>query len=213
MIRNCISALLLTASASSYAATAIDGLYASVYGGWAYVPDNINSFYGGLHRTDATYQDAFMAGGAFGYKSNPMRYEGELFYVGSDLKGFRINNTKQTTPFGDSNGVFALASAYYDFCEVIPTITPFLGVGLGYGWVDTQMNAEGPNFRSRFNSKGSIFAYQASAGLSYNFAENFSLYVNYRYLGGGELKNMGENYQAHIAMGGVTYRFDGGLYK
>ncbi|AHE67482.1 outer membrane protein [Legionella oakridgensis] len=205
------TALLATHMAA--AATPIDGLYSSVFGGYAYIPNNISRTQYSLTRTDASYQAGFDAGGSIGYKSNPMRYEGELTYLNANIKNFKINGVYQTSPSGYSNAILAMANAYYDFPAVLPSIQPFLGLGLGYAWVNAKLNSEGPYGTTRFTGSNSVFAYQGTAGLTYNFAENYALNVGYRYVATEKADKLGKIFQVHLANVGVIYRFDEGRYK
>ncbi|WP_133128202.1 outer membrane protein [Legionella nagasakiensis] len=205
------TALLATHIAA--AATPIDGLYTSVFGGYAYIPNNISKTEYGLTRTDASYQAGFDAGGSIGYKSNPMRYEGELTYLNANIKNFEINGIRQISPSGYSNAILAMANAYYDFPAIVAPIQPFLGLGLGYAWVNAKLNSAGPNGATRFTGSNSVFAYQATAGLTYNFAENYALNIGYRYVATEKADDLGKVFQAHLANVGIIYRFDESRYK
>lgn len=207
-----ISAALLVSQLSS-AATPIDGWYSSLFGGYANVPNNIKKNYAGLNRTDASYQAGFDAGGSIGFKSNPMRYEGELTYFNAKINGFKINSVPQTTTSGYTNSVLTLANIYYDFQGITPLLQPFLGVGLGYAWVNARLNSEGPSAASHYSASNGIFAYQATAGLTYNFAENYALTFGYRYVGTEHADKFGMRVQANLVNLGVVYRFDSSNYK
>lgn len=196
-----------------HAATPIDGLYATVFGGYAYLPSNINNITNGIWRTDASYQSGFDAGGSFGYKSNPMRYEGEITYLTAALKDFRANQILQTYPSGYSNAVAAMMNAYYDFPPLVPCIEPYLGAGLGYAWVKAKLDSQGPFGQTQFSESNAVFAYQATAGLTYNFAENYALTLGYRYLATQQADSLGRSFQAHLANIGVVYRFNEFFYK
>ena len=61
-----ISAAIL-ASSISYSATPIDGWYGAVFGGYSYVPNNIDTNNNGWWRTNSSYQSGYDAGAAFGW--------------------------------------------------------------------------------------------------------------------------------------------------
>ena len=174
-------ALLLTSSVGM-AATPIDGWYSSVFGGYAYFPHFINTSHGGLIRNNVNTLAGFDAGGNVGFKSNPMRYEAEVSYMKAPVNSLDINYIPQTNASGYNNAVLGMANVYYDFPNTPDLLKPFLGVGIGYAWVGSQLNANGPTFVSRFSGSNSAFAYQANAGLTFNFAENYALTINYRYV-------------------------------
>lgn len=204
----------ILATGLTNAATPIDGWYASVFGGYTYLPGNVNKTTLGLTRTDAGYDAGYNAGGSLGYKSNPMRYEGQLTYLKANLDKFQINGVQQTGVTGYNNAFFALANVYYDFHNILPAgIQPFLGLGIGYGWLNAHLNSTGPSGITLYQTNGSVFAYQGSAGLTYNFSETYALNIAYRYIGTDKFDNLGQSFQAHLASAGVTYRFDGVRYK
>jgi opacity protein-like surface antigen len=196
----------------STAATPIDGWYTGAFGGYAYVPSNHTIQSWGVTRSDVNYQSGYDVGGSLGFKSNPMRYEGELSYLKANLNSFRVNQLPQTNPTGYNNAVLGLANVYYDFLGLTTPLQPFLGAGIGYGWVQTKLNSSGPFSPSNFNVANSVFAYQATGGLTYNFAENYALSLGYRYVATTQIADLGQMFQVHLANVGATYRFDGKKY-
>ena len=213
VMRFALVSVALLASSMAQAATPINGWYASGFGGYAYVPNNINTTYYGLTRSHATFESGFDAGGSLGFKSNPMRYEGELTYIKADLNKFNINQIQQTGNNGYSNAFVALANVYYDFPNLLNAIQPFRGVGVGYGWVEDKLNSTGPLGITQFSGSNSAVAYQATGGLIYNFSESYALNLGYRYVASAHLGNLGDNFQAQLANLGAVYRFDGSNYK
>ncbi|MDF1758063.1 MAG: outer membrane beta-barrel protein [Legionellaceae bacterium] len=195
------------------AATPIDGFYSSFFGGYAYVPGNIDKTNYGINRNDVSYQGGFDGGGNIGYKSNPMRYEGEISYLKVNTNKFKLNSVNQTSVSGYNQAVFALANIYYDFATFNQSLQPFLGVGIGYGWTQAKLDSGGPSAATSFSVNSSAFAYQGNAGITYNFAENYALTIGYRYITTLKIYDFGKVFQAHIANIGATYRFDGNNYK
>ncbi len=204
----------LMASTVAQAATPIDGWYAGVFGGYAYVPNNVNNTSYGLTRSNASYKPGFDAGGSFGYKSHPMRYEGELTYLKANLKDFTINGVQQTNVGGYSDAIFAMANVYYDFPNLLNALQPFLGVGIGYGWIQGKFDSHDPLLGStQFKGQDSAFSYQGTAGLTYNFSEEYALNIGYRYIATNQVNALGKIFQAQLANLGMVYRFDGKKYK
>ena len=206
------TAAIFTASFAT-AATPIDGWYSSAFGGYAWVPGNMNATNHGFTRSNLGYQSGFDAGGSVGFKSNPMRYEGELTYLRANLSHFDVNGIRQTDPTGYTNAALGLANVYYDFPGLISPVQPFLGAGIGYAWVQNKLNSTGPFSLTSFSNANSVFAYQATGGLTYNFAENYALSLGYRYVATTNISEMGQMFQAHLANVGAVYRFDGNNYK
>lgn len=210
-MKSIISFFLLVFCTLSQAATPIEGLYTSIFGGYVYLPDNINRGYNSGTLTDAFYQDGFEAGGNLGYKANPMRYEAEVTYLQANIKGFSFNNTAQTNVSGNNQGVFAMANVYVDIPNwANALLLPYIGVGIGYAWDHVTLNSTAPTIVT-FSETAWPFVYQGMAGITYNFAENYALNINYRYMGTTDA--FGKIFQAHIANVGATYRFDGNKYK
>ncbi len=204
---------LLVSQLACAAATAIDGLYSTVFAGYADTPNNIYATYQSLTRSNAVYNAGYDVGGAIGYKSTPMRYEGEITYLNTNLTGLKINQVSQTGVSGYNSAVFAMANLYYDFHPLVQGVQPFLGGGIGYGWLSNNFNATGPNIATQLHLNNYTFAYQGSAGIAIHFVENYSLTAAYRYVATPQLSNIGKSFQANLASLGVTYRFDESSYK
>ncbi|MCC5791520.1 MAG: porin family protein [Legionellaceae bacterium] len=195
------------------AATPIDGLYLGAFGGYSYVPDNLNVSRAGLTRSFASYNDGWNTGLRLGYQSNPMRYELEYTYLRANLKHFRINHIRQPNVSGFNDVSLLMANAYMDLPEMVPLISPFLGAGLGYALVRGKFNSANPPEFSRYHAKNNVFAYQATTGLTYNFAENYAINLAYRFVATVRADEFGRSFQAHMANVGVLYRFDEARYK
>jgi opacity protein-like surface antigen len=210
--RTLIACALLLTTLTAIAATPIDGWYSSAFAGYAYLPNNIDKTRNGITYTDANYESEYNVGGSFGYKSNPMRYEGQVTYINAMLNHVFENGLRDPRVAGYNNAIIGLANVYYDFPMLIPTISPFLGVGLGYGWINVKVDNSRLNI-SDFRIADSAFAYQGTAGITFNFAENYALNIAYRYIGTNTVFKLGKPFQAHLANVGVIYRYDEAKYK
>lgn len=212
-MKKIVFATALFMSATATAATPIEGWYGSVFGGYAYLPNNLYITQSNLLWNNATYKSGFDAGGSFGFKSTPMRYEGEVTYINAQLNRFNINELPQVGLKGLNQATFGMANAYYDFLPVISPLEPFLGVGIGYGYISSRIKTNDPLNLTLFNAHNSVFAYQATAGLTYNFSECYALTVDYRYIATTRMNNFGKSFQANLGNVGALYRFDGTIYK
>ena len=212
-MRLALVSLALLATSVADAATPINGWYSSAFGGYTYLPNNINVTNTGLARSNSSYQGGYDAGGSIGYKSNPMRYEGELTYLDANLQKFNINGIPQTGVTGYSNAFIAMANVYYDFDNLVGSLQPYLGGGIGYAWIGGKFRSTGPTGSTQLTVSNTPFAYQATAGLIYNFAENYALSLGYRYVATVHADEFGKSFQANLANLGVVYRFDGINYK
>lgn len=204
---------ILSTSTPSVAAMPINGWYSGVFGGYAYVPSNVDKTTFGITRSNTTYQSGYDAGASLGFKSNPLRYEGEMTYLKANISDFKVNHTKAINPTGYSNAAVGLANVYYDFLGLSTPLQPFLGAGIGYAWVQSKLNNTGPISPASFTGANSVLAYQATGGLTYNFAENYALNLGYRYIGTTHASELGQLFQAHLANIGAVYRFDGKSYS
>lgn len=208
-----IACMLSVATSALYAATPIDGWYLKGFGGFAYLPNNINTSRNSIYYTDANYESEYNVGGGFGYKSNPMRYEGEVTYINAMLDHVSENGFSDPRVAGYNNAFLGLANVYYDFPMVIPTLSPFIGVGIGYGWINVKVdNSRLPNTPD-FRVSDSAFAYQGTLGITFNFAENYALNIAARYVGTDRVFYLGDRFQAYLANASVIYRYDEAKYK
>lgn len=204
---------LSIASGFTYAATPINGWYSEVFGGYNYLPSNIHTVYNGYTINRSKYNSGYNGGGRIGFKDSPMRYEGEISYITAFPSQYYINNVRQTGYSGQSSATAALANVYFDLPEMVIALTPYISGGIGYAYLSTNLTSTGPTTTYRFKETDSVFAYQGSVGLNYNFVNNYSLDIAYRYLGTSSAGHIGAPFQAHMAVAGATYRFDGVDYK
>lgn len=212
-MRTTLLTAAILASSMASAATPVDGWYTSFFGGYTYFPENVNIYTPTGYRTNANYTEGYNAGGRIGYQSNPIRYEGEYTYVHGNTDYFNLGIFRQTGVSGYTSGNLFMANIYFDTPEILPSVAPYLGVGIGYAAIQTILNSTGPNGISLFKATDSEFAYQGAIGLNYNFAENYGAQLGYRYVATDKAANFGKFYQAHLVDVGVTYHFDKGNYK
>lgn len=203
----------MLASSVAISATPIEGWYASAFGGYTYLPGNLATTTNGIYFNNTAYDSGYNAGGRFGYKSTPMRYEGEYTYLQATPTRFSANHIKQHAIDGTSSANLLMANVYYDLPPFVGVLEPFLGVGLGYAHVDTNLHSFEPLGGAYFHDSDNIFAYQVTAGITYNFAENYALNAAYRYASTQRVNEFGEYFQAHLASAGIVYRFDKANYK
>lgn len=208
------SAALLACGVAS-AASPVDGWYGSGFGGFNYLPDNIfaaNAFGTLFNRT--SYHNGYDVGGRLGYQSHPIRYEIEYTYLTATNSGFAINWVPQTAGLtGNTSGNIGMANLYYDCPDFLPAISPFVGVGIGYGSLQIKLVSTMPNGGGFLGLTENTFMYQATIGLTYNFAENYAFNASYRYLASSQSNAFGRIYQVDIVNVAVIYRFDQGTYK
>lgn len=205
------SALLATGIAS--AAAPVNGWYLSAFGGYTHLSSNINTSHFGTFHSNVDYTNGYNAGGRLGFQSNPIRYEFEYTYINATAKEFRINHIRQSGVTGNASSNLVMANLYYDFPEMLTTISPFIGVGIGYSFMQTNLDSDGPFGATFFKANGNAFTYQGTAGLTYNFSENYAINAAYRYTATSNAGRFGKSFQAQMGNAGIIYRFDTVSYK
>lgn len=207
------TAALLATGAASASTAADNGLYASVFGGYTYLASNINTYYYGYLLSDVNYLDGYHAGGSIGYKKKPLRYEFQYTYLNAKTDRYSVNHVPALRIDGGTKANLLMANLYYDFPELLASISPFIGAGLGYAFMDATLNSTSRFRRPHFNTNQNAFAYQGMAGLTYNFLKNAAINATYRYATTIDNDNWGKPLQAQMASLGVVYRFDSGSHK
>lgn len=208
-MRICVfSAALLTAGLCQ-AATPVNGWYSSVFGGYTYIAENVTRTYNGLVWDDPTWNSGYNAGARIGFQSNPLRYEAEFTYLNAQLKYFALNDIRQFNASGSTTAAMIMANIYYDFPDMVPAISPFIGLGIGYDRVQATLQSNNIPFGyQHLKATDNLFAYQFTAGLTYNFSENYAVNLAYRYIGTDRSSNLGKISESNLASAGVIYRFD-----
>ncbi|PWY54172.1 porin family protein [Legionella qingyii] len=203
----------LLAAGSVSASTAVNGWYATGFGGYTYAPSNVERLYYGYLLSDVHYRWGYNAGGGIGYQSDPVRYEFQYTYLYVDTNQYSVNHKKALDIDGGTKANILMANLYYDFPEMLGKISPFLGVGIGYSFMHATLNSTSRFKKPHFNTDLDSFAYQGTAGLTYNFKKHFAINAAYRYTATTNKGNWGKTLQAQMGNLGVIYRFDIGSYK
>lgn len=195
----------------TYAATPINGLYTTGFGGLALLPGNMNFNNANVKISNSNYNSGFNAGGAFGYKDSLWHYEGELSYIKAPLTSFNIDNIKANNVDGYSQGLFGLANLYFDFpARMDSVLQAYIGAGIGGAWLQ---NSYSSIELSSNQINNAAFAYQGTLGINFNFSEAYTLSLYYRYLATNQITAIGSIFQAHLINGGLSYRFDINEFK
>lgn len=202
------SAVLLSTSAA-FASTADENRwYASAFGGYTYLSSNIKTYYYGYLLSDVDYFSGYNVGGSIGYKTKPFRYEFQYTYLKANADQYSVNYKPALHIDGRTQAKVLMGNVYYDFSEMFASISPFLGVGIGYAFMDASLNSTSRFNRPHFNTKQNSFAYQGIAGLTYNYSQKFDINVAYRYTSTTNTDQWGKPLQAQMVSAGVVYRFD-----
>ncbi|SDB69470.1 OmpA family protein [Belnapia rosea] len=153
---------------------------------------------------------------------NGLRAEIEGSFRSNDIRS--LNGGGRTGNSGYFRNYAAMANVLYDFNLGLPVI-PYLGVGVGYGWVDVdKANIAGPGgSRYRIEDVDGNLAYQGIAGMAFALpVPGLALTAEYRFFGtlepklnidrtsvvgapGGTYKPTNYN---HSALIGIRYAFN-----
>ena len=139
------------------------------------------------------YSQNTVGGGVFvGYdfypqSQVPMRAELEYAIRSNMTKTWSANGSAGTASFKGEWGLQTLfANAYWDFHNST-AFTPYVGGGLGLGFVKTKYTADvdGDGDSGSLTQYDTVFAWNLGAGCSYAFTENLSADLAYRFVGLG----------------------------
>ena len=189
MFKRFAIALVLTCALVAPAKAAeVNGFYFS-----AKLMDSIQNVWGSGDMSGNHSQNTMGGAFALGYDFYPqgkVPLRAELEYAirsnvywsdGGDLGGGQ---------WGDLKGQWGLqtllVNAYFDFHNST-AFTPYLGGGLGMGFINTRYEIDVPGtFNATKSKSNTVFAWNLGAGVAYAFNENISADLGYRYLGLGE---------------------------
>jgi OOP family OmpA-OmpF porin len=106
----------------------------------------------------------------------------------AELEGVYTYNTFSGTGVGGKEQKFGpMVNLLYDFVGLTPVVQPYVGVGVGYIWVnENNLHAGAPGaLLTTGNSTEGSFAYQGIAGIAMPMASvpGLSLTLDYRFLG------------------------------
>jgi len=175
------------AAGALFAATAIsttanaDGFYLSTFTGLAIQNDQDNRASG--QSLNISLDNGFVIGGAIGYKlpvSN-FRVELELAYRENDITAGQLLSDPTAAFNGDNSSLGAFANVLYDF-DAFPLFTPYIGVGLGVGGVESDVVRTAAINDLRFGGPTKTeFLYQGIAGVTIPINDTFDLFAEGRY--------------------------------
>ncbi len=127
---------------------------------------------------------AFVGAGGYGF-GNGFRAEIEGNYYNNKFN--KLGGTSAFSAAGGHEQLYGvMVNGYYDFNGLIPVVTPYVGIGVGYEWANEQgLKAYGPggSFNASNNTEGS-FATQAILGASMPLTAipGLSLTAEYRFM-------------------------------
>jgi opacity protein-like surface antigen len=149
------------------------GLYLRGDIGWSFLDVN-----------GADNDDTWVAGGGVGYQFSD--------FIRTDITG-DFTGDYEIAPGADISTTTVLGNLYFDWANE-SMFTPYIGAGVGYGWVNG----------SGLASDDDGIAVGAAAGVAIDLTNNISLDTGYRYR---NIDVSGDNVQEHQATVGFRFKF------
>jgi len=197
MATACVAAITLGATNAQAAAldtsTSDMNFYVSLFGGAVFDQKEKFSYtYNAApYKANLSFDTGFIVGGAIGVKGlvhDNVRTELEFAYTSHDPKNWNAlstGGTRYTYNVTGNIGVFTiLANVWYDF-DMDSKITPYIGGGVGVGFVKNNMTLYTPAGAGYdiLNKSTMEFAFQLGTGFKYDITQNMALDVGYRFRG------------------------------
>jgi opacity protein-like surface antigen len=149
------------------------GLYLRGDMGWSFLDVN-----------GADNDDTWVAGGGVGYQFND--------FLRADITG-DFSGDYEVAPGADISTTTVLGNVYFDWANE-SMFTPYVGAGVGYGWVNGSGLA--------VDDDG--IAFGATAGVAVDITNNIAVDAGYRYR---NIDVSGDNVQEHQAAVGFRFKF------
>lgn len=190
-----------------------DGPYVSGHVGMA-MPSDATLTAPGVS-LDVDYDSGLAINLALGYRTGPMRLEGEIGYQKSDVDDLTVSvaglgsvNFKSAgIPFSaDVKTTSLLLHAYYDF-QNASAFTPYITAGLGMAKVKASFDS--PGFGISWSDSDTVFAYQIGVGFEYAINQTVSLDARYRYFATSDpsFDTTDAEFSSHNLMLGARIKF------
>lgn len=161
--------------------------YVSIFGGYASA-----EFDGDALERDAAVptignydlEDGFGFGFAVGQTQGAnLRTELEYSFRSNDGRTFQLSNLPDLDLSGDVNSSSGMLNFVWDFNNVsfIPRVRPYIGGGIGFSFVDADLDSDNGALHTTDIDADSAFAWQIMAGVTYQFSTSMNLFLEYRY--------------------------------
>ncbi len=223
LFRTVVAAAALLAGGSAFAGESY-GPYLGGYGVFV-MPDSVDvdgdaDGDGVKDDAKATFDNGWGVGAIAGYDYGAFRFEAEVGYRmfdGAKIKDLVLGASNGNPPVAlgsfDLTSEFGLltvmANVLYEF-ENDSRFTPYVGVGLGAGWmfIDTP-NSGSAGSLGIADGEDVGFAYQGIAGAKVAITDELAGFIDYRYLGTADIQvnEFKTSYATHNVVAGLTYTF------
>ncbi len=173
--------------------------------------DDIDATQAGITLTTELDTGIFSTG-AFGRSFGNFRAEGELSFNTNDVSTLSVPGVGGVTASGDVSTLGVMVNGYYDF-ETNSKWTPYIGGGIG--GANVSINSLSVVGVLLADDDTTVLAYQAKAGVAYEFSPAWEGTLGYRFFGTEDadfVDSFGSPFstdgiQAHIVELGFRFRF------
>ena len=166
-----------------------DGFYVRATGGLNILSSGgyeVETADGTANTSDADYQTGYAFGGSAGYEwANGLALEGEIMYRRNDYNGFEATGLG-TVASGDLASLSLMGNVIYAFPGLGGNgrLRPYIGAGAGIVQeIDTDITLDNGD---TLTLSGDGFAWQAMAGLRWQFSRRWRARVEARYFDGSD---------------------------
>ncbi len=169
---------VLCASMASFPSQAKEW-YAAVTAGGMAAHQVVRSFVGATV-VKSDFDRGVAVSGAVGMREGRLRFEGEIMRSGATVK--KVKNWAANT--GGHGGVLStnfMANLYFDFSGLTASVTPYVGVGVGFSQV--KFSNVGVRGTPLADDTDRVLSFQAKTGIAYRLSERTDLLLQYRLFG------------------------------
>jgi opacity protein-like surface antigen len=206
-----LALLILAPTASVGQEDDRSGPYGEFRGGGLFVADSDIEVTGIPGRHTADYDAGFGISGAAGYRfDRHLRAEVEAGYQQAEVGELTVPTAGVLDGDYDVRVVTGLINVIYDIDYWDALAVPYVGAGLGFGYVMVDSNAEAAN---PWDASSTELAWNALVGVRFRVTRNALLSLGYRYLGttDPDFSNSGtrvaSEFSSHEIFAGIGYEF------
>lgn len=108
---------------------------------------------------------------------------------------------------GGVDATYVMANLYYDFAPIGP-VRPYVGGGLGAGFVDVDYSPSGVGI---VKDEATVLAYQVMAGAAFDISERMALFAQYRYRASDDIETDVDLFDASLNVENRTSALEAGV--
>ena len=128
--------------------------------------------------------DGFGVGFAIGQTQGAnLRTELEYSFRSNDGDSFQLSNLPDLDLSGDVDSSSGMLNFVWDFNNIsfLPRVRPYVGAGIGFSFVDADLETASGDLHTEGIDDDSAFAWQIITGVTYQLSTSTNLFLEYRY--------------------------------